>query len=84
MTTVPCGRLKAVSFRDYGLITVLINGDEEVASPGSRAMLTRLGAEHDVVFSNEGPPVGSDRLSLTTVGIAAVVYAMRSTACRCR
>jgi glutamate carboxypeptidase len=65
--------LKAMSFRDYGLITVLINGDEEVASAGSRAMLTRLGAEHDVVFSNEGPPVDSDRLSLTTAGIAAVV-----------
>src|SRR5437016_5351335 len=65
--------LKAMNFRDYGLITVLINGDEEVSSPGSRAMLTRLGGEHDVVFSNESSRVESDRLSLTTAGIAAVV-----------
>ena len=33
--------LKAMNFRDYGLITVLINGDEEISSPGSRATLTR-------------------------------------------
>ena len=65
--------LKAMNYRDYGLITVLINGDEEISSPGSRAMLTRLGGEHDVVFSNEGTRVDSDRLSLTTAGIAAVV-----------
>ena len=62
-----------MNYRDYGLITVLINGDEEVSSAGSRAMLTKLGAEHDVVFSNEGSRVDSDRLSLTTAGIAAVV-----------
>jgi glutamate carboxypeptidase len=36
--------LKAMNFRDYGLITVLINADEEVSSPGSRATLTRRGA----------------------------------------
>src|SRR4051812_24038398 len=65
--------LKAMNFRDYGLITVLINGDEEVSSAGSRAMLTKLGGEHDAVFSNEGSRVDSDRLSLTTAGIAAVV-----------
>ncbi len=65
--------LRDMNFRDYGLITVLINADEEVSSPGSRAMLTRLGGEHDVVFSCEGSRVESDQLSLTTAGIAAVV-----------
>ena len=65
--------LKAMNFRDYGLITVLINADEEVSSAGSRAMLTKLGGEHDVVFSNEGSRVESDRLSLTTAGIGAVL-----------
>ena len=65
--------LKAMNFRDYGLVTVLINADEEVSSPGSRALLTRLGGEHDAVFSFEGSRVDSDRLSLTTAGIAAVV-----------
>jgi len=65
--------LKAMNFRDYGLITVLINADEEVSSPGSRAILTKLGAEHDAVFSCEGTLVSSDRLSLTTAGIGAIL-----------
>ena len=64
--------LKAANFRDYGLVTVLINGDEEISSPASRAMLTKLGAEHDAVFSCEGSRVDLDRLSLATSGIAAV------------
>jgi glutamate carboxypeptidase len=65
--------LKAMSFRDYGLLTVLINADEEVSSPGSRTMLTRLGGEHDAVMSFESSRVDSDRLSLTTAGIGAVL-----------
>lgn len=65
--------LKTLNFRDYGALTVLINADEEVSSPGSRALLTRLGAEADAVFSFESSRVESDRLSLTTAGIAAVV-----------
>jgi glutamate carboxypeptidase len=72
--------LKEMNFRDYGLITVLINADEEVSSPGSRAMLTRLGGEHDVVFSCEGARVDSDQLSLTTAGIAAVVLDIKGRA----
>jgi glutamate carboxypeptidase len=65
--------LKAMSFREYGLVTVLINADEEISSPGSRAMLAKLGSEHEAVFSLEGSLVGSDRLSLTTAGIGAVL-----------
>jgi glutamate carboxypeptidase len=65
--------LRALNFRDYGELTVLINADEEVSSPGSRALLTRLGSEADAVFSFEASRVESDRLSLTTAGIAAVV-----------
>jgi glutamate carboxypeptidase len=72
--------LKEMNFRDYGLLTVLINGDEEVSSAGSRAMLTRLGGEHDYVFSCEGARVDSDRLSLTTAGIAAVVLNVKGRA----
>ena len=65
--------LKTMNFRDYGLVTVLINADEEVSSAGSRATLTKLGAEHDAVFSCEGAYAQSDLLSLTTAGIGAVV-----------
>lgn len=64
--------LKAMNFKDYGLVTVLINGDEEISSPGSRTMLTRLGGEHDAVMSFEGTGLTNDQLSLATAGIAGV------------
>ena len=64
--------LQQANFKDYGQITVLINGDEEISSPGSRTLLTQLGAEQDVVFSCEGTSVDNDRLSLATSGIGAV------------
>ena len=32
--------LKAMNFREYGTLTVLINADEELSSPGSRSLLT--------------------------------------------
>jgi glutamate carboxypeptidase len=63
--------LRALDFRDYGLLTVLINGDEEVSSAGSRTLITKLGSEHDLVLSFEGS-VGGDAIRLTTAGIAAV------------
>src|SRR3954447_18115678 len=35
--------LKALDFRQYATLTVLINADEEISSPGSRSLITRLG-----------------------------------------
>lgn len=64
--------LKALNQKDYGTLTVLVNGDEEISSPGSRSLLTKLGAEHDLTMSFEGSPSNSDQLSLATAGIAAV------------
>lgn len=64
--------LQKMGFKDYGTLTVLINGDEEISSPGARATLTKLGAEHDAVFSCEATRVNGDRLSLATSGIASV------------
>jgi len=64
--------LQALKFEEYGTLTVLINGDEEISSPGSRALLTRLGGEHDAVLSFEGASVKDDKLSLATAGIASV------------
>ena len=63
--------LNAMNFRDYGLVTVLINGDEEVSSAGSRNLITKLGSEHDLVLSCEGAGQ-RDSIRLTTAGIAAV------------
>jgi glutamate carboxypeptidase len=65
------GILQAMDFRDYGLLTVLINGDEEVSSAGSRTLITKLGSEHDLVLSCEGTG-RQDSIRLTTAGIAAV------------
>ena len=64
--------LRALRYEQYGQITVLFNADEEISSPGSRALITRLGAEHDAVMSFEGSGASSDRLSLATAGIASV------------
>ena len=66
--------LKAMGVQqDWGRLTVLINGDEEISSPASRQLITRLGREHDVVLSFEGggAPAGPDTLRLATSGIAA-------------
>jgi len=73
--------LKAMNFADYGALTVLINGDEEISSPASRFAITRLGAEHDAVLSFEGgggPSV--DQLRLATSGIAAATISVRGKA----
>jgi glutamate carboxypeptidase len=72
--------LREMNFRDYGAITVLINADEEVGSPGSQVLLTKLGSAHDVTFSCEGSRVESDQLSLTTAGTAAVILNVKGRA----
>ena len=64
--------LKKLKFNEYGKITVLINGDEEISSPAARAYFSKLGAEHDATFSCEASQAKSDRIALTTAGIAAV------------
>lgn len=64
--------LQKLGFKDYGQLTVLINGDEEISSPGSRALITKLASEHDAVLSHEGASAAEDKLSLATAGIGAV------------
>jgi glutamate carboxypeptidase len=72
--------LKSMDFRDYGLVTVLINADEEMSSPGSRKVITREGERHDAVFSCESSRVDSDKLALATAGIASVVLKVKGKA----
>ena len=64
--------LRALNFNEYGVLTVLVNGDEEISSPGSRAELIKAGGEHDAVLSFEATRTNSDKLSLATSGIASV------------
>uniref|UniRef100_UPI0039F068B8 M20/M25/M40 family metallo-hydrolase n=1 Tax=Bordetella sputigena TaxID=1416810 RepID=UPI0039F068B8 len=62
--------LRKLNFDDFGTLTVLFNGDEEISSPGARSTITRLGAEQDAVFSFEGGGTHGD-LRLATSGIGA-------------
>jgi glutamate carboxypeptidase len=63
-------------FSDYAQLGVLINGDEEVGSPGSGPFLTQLGSEYDAVLSFEGggsaTAEGGDMVRLATSSIAIV------------
>jgi glutamate carboxypeptidase len=73
--------LRTLNFREYGTLTVLINGDEEVSSPGSRFLIEKLGREHDAVLSFEGggsPQV--DQIRLATSGIGAATLTVRGRA----
>jgi glutamate carboxypeptidase len=63
--------LQKLGFRDYGTLTVLINGDEEISSPASRAVITRMAADQDAVFSYEcGGDAGALRLATSGIGAA--------------
>ena len=68
--------LNALDLRDYALVTVLVNGDEEISSPGSRNLITRLGSEHDAILSCEGSDV-SDSLRLATSGNGAALLRVK-------
>jgi glutamate carboxypeptidase len=69
--------LKDLGLREYGTLTVLINGDEEISTPGARELITRLASEHDVVFSCEPSPAPKDEVALATSGIAAATLSVR-------
>jgi glutamate carboxypeptidase len=63
--------LQAMKFADFGTLTVLINGDEEISSPGARSTITRMAGEQDAVFSYEGGGAdGSLRLATSGIGSA--------------
>ena len=73
--------LRALNFRDYGTLTVFINADEEIGSPGSRNHHIRMGAEHDATMSFEGG--GSpqdDRVRLATSGHALALLTVKGRA----
>lgn len=72
--------LQALKVKDYGTLTVLINGDEEISSPASRKLLARAGAEHDAVMSFEASRAESDKIALATSGIALATLTVRGRA----
>lgn len=72
--------LQALGARDWGTLTVLINGDEEISSPASRKVLAREGAQHDAVMSFEASRSDQDKVSLATSGIASATLTVRGRA----
>lgn len=72
--------LRAMEFRDFATLTVVVNGDEEISSPASRALIARLGAEHDVVLSCEPPLANKDEIALATSGIGVATLTVRGRA----
>jgi glutamate carboxypeptidase len=63
--------LQKTGFKDYGTLTVLINGDEEISSPGSRSTITQIASNQDAVLSFEaGGTDGSLRLATSGIGAA--------------
>ncbi|TFZ03889.1 M20/M25/M40 family metallo-hydrolase [Ramlibacter humi] len=72
--------LQQLNIKDYGTLTVFINGDEEISSPASRKLFAKMGAEHDAVMSFEGSRVDQDKLALATSGIALAAMTVRGRA----
>jgi glutamate carboxypeptidase len=72
--------LRTLNFRDFAKLTVVINGDEEISSPASRALIEHLGAEHDVVLSCEPPLNNNDQIALATSGIGLATLTVRGRA----
>jgi glutamate carboxypeptidase len=72
--------LRSMGFHGYKSLTVVVNGDEEVSTPGARNLITRLGSESDVVLSCESTPVPKDELAITTAGIGAATLVVHGRA----
>lgn len=62
--------LQRLGLKDYAELAVLINGDEEIGSPGAGPLFTKLGGEYDAVFSYEGGGSDRDWVRLATSSIA--------------
>lgn len=56
--------------RNFAVITVMFNADEEKGSFGSRDLIMDLASRHDVVYSFEGGGEIGDRLTISARGTA--------------
>ena len=71
--------LQKLGVKNYGTLTVLINGDEEISSPGARSTIVKTAATQDLTLSFEGG--GSDggvRLATSGIGSAYLTVVGRT------
>jgi len=65
--------LKAIGYRDFGRIDVLLNASEETGSQGSRDLIGRMAADSDLVINLErGVP--SDQVLVARKGAATLIF----------
>lgn len=62
--------IKTTGINSFGELTVLINADEEIGSPGSKETIIALGEVNDLVISCETSGTKADYVRLATSSIA--------------
>jgi len=76
--------LKDVDWKNYKTLTVLLNPDEEIGSPGSGTIIARVGSESDVVLSYEPSPAkavaGHEGVLLSAAGTARMTLVVNGRA----
>jgi glutamate carboxypeptidase len=76
--------LADAGWTDFASLTVLVNPDEEIGSPGSGQLITSLAAEHDVVLSFEPSESkeasDKDTVVLGTAGVTRIVMKVQGRA----
>ena len=72
--------IKAAGINSFGELTILINADEEIGSPGSRETIMALGEANDLVISCETSGTKADYVRLVTSSIARADLTVRGKA----
>lgn len=62
--------IQAAGINSFGELTILINADEEIGSPGSKETIMALGEANDLVISCETSGTKADYVRLATSSIA--------------
>lgn len=68
--------LKELDFKDYASVTLLLNSNEEIGSPGSRALIEEVSKRNDVVLNLE-PGRPSDGLVVSRKGSGKVYVTVK-------
>lgn len=63
--------------RDFAVITLLCNPDEEIFNPGSQALIKEVAARHDVAYSMDGGGPGGGRLTVSCRGIGKAILTVK-------